>query len=166
MSNISKICKRWIYDQIQLFLDPLLSKYQCGFRSGYNAQRCLKSLIEKWKKSVGNGDVFGSLLTDLSKAFDCLSHDFLIDKPDAYVFDKSSLKWIHSYVSNITQRIKINDRYNSWREILFKFHKDNFCSAFSYVICFTFLRTFKLRIIQTTLHHVVRVKGPNLLSIT
>ena len=97
----------------------LFSKYQCGFRRGYNAQHCLITLIEKWKKSVGNGGTFGALLTDLSKAFDCLPHEFLIPKLDAYGFDKSSLKLIHSYFSNRKQRVKINDTHSSWSEILF-----------------------------------------------
>ena len=87
LSNISKIYERCIYDQIQLFFDSLLSKYQCEFRRGYNAQHCLITLIEKWKKSVDNGGAFGALLTDLSKAFDCLPHELLIAKLDAYGFD-------------------------------------------------------------------------------
>ena len=119
LSNISKIYERCIYDQIQLFFDSLLSKYKCGFRRGYNAQHCLITLIEKWKKSVDNGGAFGALLIDLSKAFDCLPHELLIAKLDAYGFDKSSLKLIHSYLSNRKQRVKINDTYSSWSEILF-----------------------------------------------
>ena len=86
--NIFKIYERCIYDQIQLFFDSFLSKYQCGFRRGYNSQRCLVKLIEKWKKSADNGGAFGALLTDLSKTFDCLPHEFLIVKLDAYDFDK------------------------------------------------------------------------------
>ena len=76
------------------------------------------SLIEKWKKSVDNGGAFGALLTDLSKAFDCLPHELLIAKLDAYGFDKSSLKLVHSYLSNRKQRVKVNDRYSSRSEIL------------------------------------------------
>ena len=113
LSNISKIYERCTYDQIQLFFDSLLFKYQCGFRIGYNSQHCLINLIEKWKKSVGNGGAFGALLTDLSKAFDFLPHELLIAKLDAYCFDKSSLKLIHSYLSNRKQRVKINDTYSS-----------------------------------------------------
>ena len=78
LSNISKIYERCLYDQIQVFFDSILSKYQCVFRRGYNAQHCLITLIEKWNKSVDNGRSFGALFTDLSKAFDCLSHELLI----------------------------------------------------------------------------------------
>ena len=82
-------------------------------------QHCLISLIEKWKKSVDNSGTFGALLTDLSEAFHCPPHELLIAKLDAYGFNKTSLKLIHSYLSNRKQRVKINDRYSSRSEILF-----------------------------------------------
>ena len=63
---------------------------------------------EKWKKSADNGEAFGALLTNLSKAFDCLDHELLIAKLNAYGFNLSSLKLIHDYLSNRTQRTKIN----------------------------------------------------------
>ena len=50
LSNITKICKRCLYDQIQVFCESILSKYQCGFPRGNNAQHFLITLIEKWKK--------------------------------------------------------------------------------------------------------------------
>ena len=58
-------------------------------------------------------------MTDLSKAFDCLSHDLLIAKLNAYGFHKNSLKLVYSYLSNREQRVKINDTYSSFGEILF-----------------------------------------------
>ena len=126
LCNFSKIYERCIYDQIQLFFDSLLSKYQCGFRRGYNAQHCLITLIEKWKKSVDNGGAFGALLTDLSKAFNCLPHELLIAKLDAYGFDKSSLKLMHSYLSNRKQRVKINDNIVLGARYCLEFHKGQF----------------------------------------
>ena len=91
LSNISKAYERCIYDQIQSHYDKLISKYQCGFDQGDIVQHCLITLIEIWKKSVDNGDPFGALLTDLTKAFDCLSHELLIAKLKAYDFVKRSL---------------------------------------------------------------------------
>ena len=160
LSNISKIYERCIYDQIQLFFDSLLSKYQCGIGRGYNIQHCLITLIEKWKKSVENGGAFGALLTDLSKTFDCLPHKLLIAKLDAYSFDKSSLKLIHSYLSNRKQRVKINYRYGSWSEILFGVPQGSILGPllFNIFLCdmFYFLEDFE--IMRTILHHIVRYK--------
>ena len=119
LSNLSKVYERCIYDQIQTYFDKILSKYQCGFRKGYNSQHCLIALIEKWKKSVDNGGAFGALLTDLSKAFDCVTHELLIAKLHAYGFDKRSLVLIYNYPSNRKQRVKVNDSYSSRSEILF-----------------------------------------------
>ena len=76
-------------------------------------------MIEKWKQSVDDGDPFGGLMTDLSKAFDCLSHELLTAKRDAFGFDKMCLKLVHKYLSNHKERVKINDSYISWREILY-----------------------------------------------
>ena len=69
LSNISKIYENTIYEQVESYFKDILSKYQCGFRKGFNAQTCLIALIEKWKKNIDCGGAFGALLTDLSKAF-------------------------------------------------------------------------------------------------
>ena len=76
-------------------------------------------MLEKWKSSVDKGKVFGALLTDLSKAFDCLSHELIIAKLNAYELSLSALKLIQSYLSERKQRTKINQAYSSREEILF-----------------------------------------------
>ena len=76
-------------------------------------------MIEKWKQSVDNGGAFEDLMTDLSKMFDSLSHEILITKLDAFGFDQMSLKLVSNYLWNRKQRVKINDSYCSWREILY-----------------------------------------------
>ena len=58
------------------------------------------------------------ILTDLSKAFDCLSHELLIAKLQAYGFDKCALKFIYDYLKGRMQRIKVKISYSSWRDLL------------------------------------------------
>ena len=101
------------------YFDKLFSKFQCGFRKGFNAQHCLITMIEKWRRSVDGGGQAGALLSDLSKAFDCNDHELLIVKLYAYSFDKNSLHFINSYLKGRKQRTKINSSYKVFAEILF-----------------------------------------------
>ena len=70
-------------------------------------------MTEKWRKSLDKNGVSGALLSDLSKAFDCLLHDLLIAKLAAYGFDYESLTLIQSYLSNRQQRTKFNNTYST-----------------------------------------------------
>ena len=116
---MSKIFERIIFRQISNYIDTFLSKYQCGFRKCYSTQHCLLLMLEKWKRVVDNGKVFGILLTDLSKAFDCLSHELLPAKLHAYGFSISALRLAYSYLAIRKQRTKIKSRFSFWEEILF-----------------------------------------------
>ena len=73
--------------------------------------------------------------TGLSKAFDCLSHELLIAKVDAYGFDKNALKLVNSYLTHRKQRVKINDK--NWKTLI-------------------------LPIMLTTLPHIMQIKILNL----
>lgn len=68
---------------------------------------------------MDKGKAFGVLLTDLSKAFDCLSHELIIAKLNAFGFSHPALKLMQSYLTKRKQRTKINQASSSWEEILF-----------------------------------------------
>ena len=76
-------------------------------------------MIEKWHQSLDKGGHYGALVTDLSKAFVCLSYAILIAKLHAYGFDIPALKVLHNYLTNRKQRLKIESTFSSWEEILF-----------------------------------------------
>ena len=50
------------------FRDKYSSKFQCEL------EKTIAHSNVSWKSVVDSGKSFGSLLTDLSKAFDCLPH--------------------------------------------------------------------------------------------
>ena len=66
--------------KLSIYFEEVLSKFQCGFCKGFSTQHCLLLMLEKWKQAVDNNKDFGALLTNLSKAFDCISHNLLIAK--------------------------------------------------------------------------------------
>ena len=109
LSNISKIYETCLYNELSNYFEDIFSDYQFGFRKGISAQQCLIILIETWKKHIDNKESFGALLTDLSKAFDCVNHELLIAKLHAYGLDNSSLRLIHSYLNNRQQRVRIDN---------------------------------------------------------
>ena len=115
---ISKIYEKFMFSEIYKYIDQYLSEKICGFRKGFNSQYTLISLIEKWKKAVDNKGVSAALLTDLTKAFDCLNHNLLIAKLHAYGFHDSSLTYILSYLKGRKQRTKVGNAYSSWADIL------------------------------------------------
>ena len=117
LPNLSKIYEKCMYEQIYDFFEPLFSKFQFGFRKGHSAEQCLITMIGKFRKCLDKGGSFGALLTDLSKAFDCIPHDLLLAKLYAYGFDLNSLNFICSYLKDRKQRVRINNTYSRWGSI-------------------------------------------------
>ena len=58
----------------QQYFSPLISAYS----TNYSSQHVIIRLIEGGRKKLDNNFVVGAVLTDLSKAFDCIPHDPLI----------------------------------------------------------------------------------------
>ena len=104
--------------QIYEFFNNIFSKYLCGFRKCHSTQHCLLFMLENLRKYLDTGFKTGILLTDLSKAFDSISHDLLLAKLNAYGFTKNSLNLINDYLTGRRQRTKISDRFSSWRDII------------------------------------------------
>ena len=99
---ISKIYERVYHNQISEYFNQYFDEQQCGFRKGYSTQTSLLPLEELWKLANDKREVFGALLIDLSKAFDCMSHKLLVAKLNAYGFDDLSTKLIKLLVILIT----------------------------------------------------------------
>ena len=61
-------------------------------------------MIDMWRKALDEKKVGGAIITNLSKAFDCLSNELLIAKVQTYGFDECALKYIYDYLKGRMQR--------------------------------------------------------------
>ena len=129
-----------MFRQITSFMDCYLSKQQCGFKKGYSPQYCLLVMLEKWKNAVNKEKCFGALLTDLSKTFDCLSHELLIAKLHVCGFNLSALKRIQVTYQTENNAPKLMQRIAHRKKFCLEYYKDllwvPYYSMFFCVICF------------------------------
>ena len=86
LPNLSKLYERLMYNQIYPYFQAIFSKFQSGFREGFNSQHCLLAIVEKCRKTINEGGETGAVLIDLSMAFDWIDHNLLIAKLNAYGF--------------------------------------------------------------------------------
>ena len=100
LNTFSKIYEKFIKDQLLLRLDRYLSPFISAYQKGHITQHVLTRLVEEWRERLDNNYIVGAILMDLSKAFDCISHDLIIAKLAAYGIDDTALKLIFSYLKN------------------------------------------------------------------
>ena len=77
------------------------------------SQHYLLAMVEKWHKIQDGCCETGAILSDLSKACDCIDHNLLIAKLNAYGFEKQSTNFIYSYITKRKQRTKVDSAVSS-----------------------------------------------------
>ena len=75
---ISKVFERAFANQMTVFFDTIFNPLLSAYRLGYGCHDLLLKYIETWKSALDSNLYVGSVMMDLSKAFDCLPHKLLI----------------------------------------------------------------------------------------
>ena len=76
------------------------------------------------KTARDNKEFRAAVLTDLSKAFDCICHDLLIAKLNACGFDRSTQKLIYNCLSGRSQKIKVSFLCSAYLGIIMVYRRD------------------------------------------
>ena len=87
-----------MYNKLNEYVETFPNKLLCDFCKVHSTQNALFRLIQKWQKELGSSWIVGTILMDLSKAYDCLPHDLVIAKLEAYGFDTNSLRFLFDYM--------------------------------------------------------------------
>ena len=85
-------------------MEDKLAKLLTGFRKSNGTQHSLLTMLEKWKRIIGNGACVSALFMDFSKVFDTINHDLMLAKLKEYGFSTSTSNLMHSYLKNRKQK--------------------------------------------------------------
>ena len=80
-----------------------------AYRSGYSTNHAFIQLIENWIHALDNNLFTGAVLMDLSKEFYYIPHDLLIAKLHACGLDFDTVTFLHNYLKNRKQSVKITN---------------------------------------------------------
>ena len=95
-----------------------LSNLLTNFRKTNSTQHCLIYLLEIWKNVLDKGEYLCDLFMDLSRAFDTIHHNLMIDKLGVNGFSQDALRYMRSYLTNRQQIIRLNDNFSTWENII------------------------------------------------
>ena len=110
--------EKLLYNQLSDYVENIFNVILCGFRKAHSAQHALFKLLQSWQKELDEKGMVAKGLMDLSKACDCILHDPLIAKLNAYGIDSVGLLIISDYLSRHKQRTKTGSSYSSWHDII------------------------------------------------
>ena len=117
--TVAKIFEKIVYDQLYEYLDShnLLNASQSGFRSLHSTLTALLEATNSWSVNIDNGLVNGVVFIDLKKAFDTIDHKILLQKLENYGVDPNGLKWFKSYLTDRTQKCRVNDHLSNSKPV-------------------------------------------------
>lgn len=107
---LSKILERLMYNRLYNFLAEhnIISKKQYGFRKNYSTYMALIDLVDKISSNMDHKKYNIGVFLDLSKAFDTIDHNILINKLQCYGIRGNACNWFKSYLNNRRQYVSYN----------------------------------------------------------
>jgi hypothetical protein len=98
-----------VYNRIIAFIESnrIITDAQHGFRVKRSTETALQDFVNNVQTAVGNKMNPVGLLLDLSKAYDVLEHNLLLDKLNVYGIRSIANLWMESYLSNRKQYVEL-----------------------------------------------------------
>ena len=93
-----------------LDVDDILTSKQHGYRTGLSTNTALISLTNTFYQAMGENKYSAATFLDLSKAFDTIDHNILLEKLKWYGFRDHSYEILSNYLQNRTFHVATNGK--------------------------------------------------------
>ena len=106
---VSKAFELLLYGPMLSATSNYIMDNQHGFVPKRSTLTNLTEFVSFCKRNLDSGGQVDAIYTDLKAAFDLISHDILIAKLQKLGFSEQIVKWLHSYLTERSYKIKVND---------------------------------------------------------
>lgn len=112
-----KILEKFVAEQFLNYLEcnSLLIEEQSGFRNGHSCETAINCVVWNWKRKMDGGLSIVAVFLDLKRAFETIDREILLKKLRLYGVCDREWKWFESYLSNRSQRARVNGETSSAR---------------------------------------------------
>ena len=119
LPSISKILEKIMYTRLHDYISKnnILAPQQHGFRTKRSTYMAINDLYCKITYDQDNKLYTAGLFLDLSKAFDTLNHEILLQKLNKYGIRGLALSWVENYLSNRQQYVMFNQHVSKTENI-------------------------------------------------
>ncbi len=119
LTIFSKMLEKLFYNRLSSFVNKhnILNSNQFGFRMGQSTSLALAHVISSLTNKCNLNNKIAFVLLDLKKAFDLINHELLLNKLSFYGIRGIALQWLRSYLTNRTQKTKINDTFSNVKPV-------------------------------------------------
>ena len=115
----NRILEKLMYKRLISFIEKnnILYEKQFGFRSNHSTIHATILIIDKIEKAIEEGCYSCGIFLDLSKAFDTVNHNILLNKLSHYGIRGTANDWFKSYLSNRKQMVSIGSTMSDLKSI-------------------------------------------------
>ena len=104
-ASLTYLLERIVYNRLYKYIykNNILYNKQFGFQKHHSTDHAILQLFDQISDSFENYKFTVSVLIDLSKAFDTVDHNILLEKLIYYGITGTNLNWFSSYLTNRKQ---------------------------------------------------------------